>query len=131
MTRPEKVLLPLIFALMTFLPSVASAAPLLEASIEDNIPAVKRLLAGGADVNVRNEYGDTPLLWASSHGHVEVVKILLDAGADVNAKGSKYGQTPLSFAGKYGYAEVKKILKAAAAVKILKNPGGVMTLPSL
>ena len=34
MTLPEKVLIPLIFAVMTFLPAVASATPLHDASAE-------------------------------------------------------------------------------------------------
>ncbi len=46
--------------------------------------AVQRLLAAGADVNARNEWGNTALTEAAVRGDRETVEALLAAGADVN-----------------------------------------------
>ena len=56
MTRPN--LLILIFALMTFLPSVAAAEPLHDTTAAGDIAEVKRLLAAGANANTQNEVWD-------------------------------------------------------------------------
>jgi ankyrin repeat protein len=69
---------------------------LLEATKENNLPEVSRLLSVGADVNAKdNDNLDfTPLHWASKMGHLQVFQALLDHGADFDAKGI-YGETPL------------------------------------
>lgn len=55
---------------------------------------VKRLLDKGADVNVRDEDGNTALIIAISFGNSDVAEMLLKKGADVNAK-NKSGETAL------------------------------------
>ena len=55
---------------------------------------VKLLLKNGADVNAKNNDGQTALMWASDNGHIEVVRLLLENGANVNAKKDD-GQTVL------------------------------------
>ena len=37
---------------------------------------VKLLLTAGADVNIKNNDGDTALIWASYNGYTEIVKLL-------------------------------------------------------
>jgi ankyrin repeat protein len=64
---------------------------------ENNLPEVRRLLSVGADVNVKNDYGETPLIEASCNGHVQVVTELVDHGADIEAKDNA-GWTPLHWA---------------------------------
>ena len=59
-----------------------------------NIEAVKQYIAGGADVNAKDEYGGTPLFNAAVNGHTETAELLIAEGADVNAP-AKYGLTPL------------------------------------
>ena len=44
------------------------------------------LIANGADVNVKNDFGPTPLHWAADEGHKEIVELLIANGANVNAK---------------------------------------------
>jgi len=59
------------------------------------IEAFKQQLAAGANVNAKDEYGDTPLHNAALMGHKEIVEILINANADVNAKNNANNQTPL------------------------------------
>ena len=63
--------------------------------MENNISEVKLLLDYGADVNAKNDNGETALDWTSVTGHIEPVKLLLEYGADVNVK-NNYGSTPLA-----------------------------------
>jgi ankyrin repeat protein len=67
---------------------------LFEAAKENNLPEVRRLLSVGADVNYKNNNGDTPLHWSSVRGNPHVVKALLEHGADIEAKGL-FDWTPL------------------------------------
>ena len=49
------------------------------------VHAVKALLDGGADPNIRVGFGMTPLHYAALEGSVETVKVLIEGGADPNA----------------------------------------------
>jgi len=61
-------------------------AALMYAASAGHTNAVKLLLDKGADINVKDKYGDTLLMQAVSAGHTDVVKLLLDKGAgDINA----------------------------------------------
>lgn len=75
-----------------------------------DLAAVSEALGRGADVNARDEYGNTALNSAALFGHLEVVKRLLDAGANVENKGSGGGLTPLANAASRGHAEVAQVL---------------------
>ena len=68
-----------------------------QAAIDVNIQAVKKHIAGGTDVNVKNKYKRTPLIQAAWGGHNEITKLLIAKGADVNAMDDD-GITPLDFA---------------------------------
>ena len=52
------------------------------------------LLENGADVNTKDNNGDTPLHCAVSSGKKNMVELLIAKGADVNARNKK-GLTPL------------------------------------
>lgn len=62
------------------------AAELFDAVQEGHIPAVKQLLAEGADSNSYNESGLTPLMLAAGDGDDALCEILLDAGANLHAQ---------------------------------------------
>jgi ankyrin repeat protein len=75
---------------------------------------VRALLAKGADVDTKDEYGITALMRASQHGHLKSVNLLLDKGSDVNAT-DKIGWTALMHATVDGRREVVKVLLAKGA----------------
>jgi len=91
-----------------------AADDLFEAS--DDLEAVQRLLAAGADPNARAKTETTPLMAAASgNGPVEVLDALIAKGADVNAMKSD-GTTALTLACSYGgdLAKVRRLLAAGA-----------------
>ena len=55
---------------------------------------VAKLLAAGANPNVRNDYGSTPMSEAAVRGDVRILRALLAAGADVESANAD-GQTAL------------------------------------
>jgi len=60
-----------------------------------SVEVLQYLVSQGADVNAKNNKGDTPLHCAAIYNpSVEVLQYLVSQGADVNAK-NKYGGTPL------------------------------------
>ena len=76
-----------------------SRSALMLAAESDMPEVVQALLAKGADVNHRNELGETALHVAArrskGRGHAEVAQALLAAGVEVNARNNK-GETALA-----------------------------------
>ena len=70
------------------------------AARDNNVDAIKKLIAAGADVNGRNHLGSTPLMWAASAGSIDAVRCLLAAGSEVNARTGQ-GKTALSLTIEY------------------------------
>ena len=60
--------------------------PLHLAIFDGNIAEAKRLINGGADINIKNYHGLTPLHLAVSHGQTEIALALIKAGADINGR---------------------------------------------
>jgi ankyrin repeat protein len=73
-----------------------------------DVTAIRRLVAGGADVNAKkhtlNVEGDTALHIAARHDQTEAIKVLVELGAKVNAK-DDHGGTPLMEASGAGAGE--------------------------
>lgn len=59
--------------------------------------SVSVLLSCGAEVDARDEQGQTALIIAAQHGSVECVRLLLEAGANLNLKDNR-GKTALDHA---------------------------------
>ena len=86
---------------------------LFRATVEGNTDMVRSLLSSpGADVNARDERGNTPLLEAARFGHEDICRVLIGAGADVKAK-DKDGRTALMLAVQNNHDDVVRVLKQA------------------
>ena len=59
--------------------------------------ALQRMLASGADANLRDDTGATPLMYAAEYGSAADLRLLLDRGAEPNAA-NQYGATALMWA---------------------------------
>ena len=80
---------------------------------------VNALVALGADVNARDEFGFTPLHGASTFGNFNAAKALIAAGADIHARTTKFGWTPLYLAAQNDTAKnVQALLDAGAGSDI-------------
>jgi hypothetical protein len=93
------------------------------AVMSGDAPKVKELLSKGANVNARDENGQTPLHWAAIHGRVDVARLLLEHGADVNAR-DENGQTPLRWAAIHGHVDVARLLLDHGADPSIRDRDG-------
>jgi ankyrin len=103
------------------------STPLLRAAKALDAPAIRVLLAKGADLSIANSRGITPLMAAAGLGSVdadtrgfylsedtpqrsiESLKLLLKAGGDINAKDTR-GLSPLHEAARWGWNDVVQFL---------------------
>jgi ankyrin repeat protein len=98
--------------------------PLMDKVVAGDTAAVSALIAKGADVNAKNNYGWTALSHAARAGNAELVKLLLAHGADVNARDGS-GWTPLMRAAMKGHAEaVRVLLEHGALVNVKEKDEG-------
>ena len=75
---------------------------------------MKLLVEKGAEIESKDNNGQTPLSWAAGNGHEVVVKLLVENGAEIESK-DNYGGTPLMWAAEH-----------EAVVKLLIEKGAVM-----
>ena len=57
---------------------------LLKAAEWGDVPGVKQALNAGANINIKDEQGDTALHLAAYWGREAIVRVLLEAGADID-----------------------------------------------
>ncbi len=89
--------------------------PLHRAAEEGNLELVRSLIAGGAEINAKDDWdGGTPLHKATAQGHRDVAEILVANGADLEAKDDE-GETPLHKTLLGGYKNVVELLLAKGA----------------
>src|SRR5689334_14287818 len=116
------------------------ATPLLPAAKAGDVPAIKLLLAHGADPDLPQLWGITPLMAAANFGSneidtrgrfktqaeaVESIKLLAAAGANVNAKDTRQGGTALHAAALWGWDDVVKTLVSLKADLNAKDNKGM------
>ncbi len=97
---------------------------LMMAAFKANIPAVKALLAKGAEVN---RPGWTPLHYAAASGNNDIVQLLLDKYAYIDAE-SPNKTTPIMMAVRNGHILTVKLLMDAGADATLKNDQGMSAI---
>ena len=102
--------------------------PLHAAFEEGSVEAVEALLDGGADVDIRDEFGETPLMSAIIKGPstslAKTIDVLLDGGADPNIQDVN-GNSALHHAAKLeGKADAVPILLKNGASVVLQNNNG-------
>jgi hypothetical protein len=82
--------------------SIMNDSPLIWACETGGTVSVEKLLAAGADPNVREADGWTALHWAARNGHLRVVELLLQYGARIGWL-DREGLTALEWAARGGY----------------------------
>ena len=74
-----------------------------------NWKVAERLIANGAGVNDKDDYGVTPLHYAAHTGSGDLVELLIAHTADVNTKDNE-GRIPLDCAKDSGHNEIVELL---------------------
>jgi ankyrin repeat protein len=85
------------------------------------------LIAKGANVNMRDNYGSTALHWAAANNNKPVAEALLSKGAEINAR-SNNGAIPLHTAAMWGNRDLAEFLVAKGAEINAKNAEGLTPL---
>lgn len=82
---------------------------LIDYTVDENLPMIKKSIAAGAYINFRNENGATPLMIAVEKSNLEIVKYLLNIKADPNL--STYDSfTPLMMSTFKGNLDITELL---------------------
>jgi ankyrin repeat protein len=68
----------------------------------------------GADVNVRNDAGQTPLMFATEKGYADMVQVLIQSGANPKLVNNQ-GESALTIALMKGYTRIAESLELAEA----------------
>ena len=124
-----------IAAVAIALPLVGAGQPvtgrrLHDAAANDDMAAIRTLLAAGADIDARDQAGRTPLLTATRANNVRAAEALIAAGADVNAKDA-IEDSPYLYAGALGHLEILTMtLKHGADLKSVNRYGGTALIPA-
>jgi uncharacterized protein len=111
----------LLFAFLLALPGCGERlktedAALIAAARTGHSGTVRDMIASGANVNVRDEHGNTALIEAARNGHDNVVRTLVGSGADVKMKNDD-GKTALMLAALGGHEETAQVLRQSGAVE--------------
>ncbi len=98
--------------------------PLHEATIEEKVEIVRMLIGAGANLNLKDNHGNTSLHYAAwNEQGVEIARMLIGAGADVDIQ-NKRGNTPLHNAARYGKVEIARMLIDVGADKDIRDNVG-------
>jgi ankyrin repeat protein len=105
----------------------AGDPPLVSAAKNDDLLAVRQLLARRVNINEPARDGSTALLWAAYNSNIEMTRALVAAGAAVNTQ-NHYGITPLLQASRAGDATMVGMLIKAGADVAAPHPDGETAL---
>ncbi len=93
-----------------------------DATRRGDLEKVRSLLENGADINAKDEQGQTALMNASHAGQLELVRLLVEHGADLNTT-AKFNLSALMLALIAHHTEVARILIEAAADVNMQSGG--------
>jgi len=80
-----------------------------ENNFEDKIKIICNLIMAGADINLKNNLGDTALMIACIGNNKNIVKLLINNNANINTQ-NNLGHTPLMAAAYFNHIKIAKIL---------------------
>ncbi|MEE8269903.1 MAG: ankyrin repeat domain-containing protein, partial [Nitrospinaceae bacterium] len=99
----------ILFAFLASSCSLFKTSSLEKAVQYKNVKEVRRHLNEGADVNKKDDNGQTPLHHAAQSGRPEVAQTLIERGARVESRDNE-SRTPLHLASKIGFAPMIDLL---------------------
>lgn len=97
------------------------------AYLNNNLETIKDALRNGANLEAKNNEGDTPLSVAAACCTSDIVKLLLENHANIEAR-DKFGETPLFWAAYEGKTDNVKVLLDNHADTEAKNKDGLTPL---
>ena len=99
--------------------------PLSRAVLDEDVEEVKNLIAGGANVNGKEEDSGeiTPLFLAVENGNYEIAEILLNFGAKVNARDEDKQTPSMRLDDDAGAELVRLLIKHGAKVNLVDKEG--------
>lgn len=96
---------------------------LLAAARSGDLKLIEYFLSRGAEIDTKDDEGDTPLRIAAMSNQTETVRLLLEKGANPNIQ-NEYGNTPLIKASAQGYFEIARLLLEHGANADIGNNSG-------
>jgi len=76
----------------------AQSSSVADAARNNNLAAVRLMLAAGLPVDARGQHGGTPLHWAAFHGNAELARAILRHNPPLEQLDSDFNSTPLGWA---------------------------------
>ena len=98
---------------------------LIDAAWRNDVPAARRLIRNGADVNWRDDTVQSAFLIAASEGYLDLLNLTLDKGADVDLHDSFDGTALIRAAERGHWDIVGRLLQTDIAVDHVNNLGWV------
>jgi TonB family protein len=83
---------------------------------DGDLPALKKLLESGADVNSANQSGQTALMLAAVMGYADIVACLMEAGANPQMR-DRLGLTAMEWSTRRGFSEITQLLTKLPALR--------------
>lgn len=103
---------------------------LISAAAEGDTETVLQLVEDGAEIDARDNQGNTAVMAATQNNKVGTVKVLIEQGADINIQNNNLDNV-LLYAGAEGLLEIVKLAVEAGADTTLTNRfGGTALIPA-
>lgn len=109
----------------------AKQYPIEYAVYEENVEAARLLLRGGADPDVKDEFGYRPIHTAAMKGLLPMLAVLAEHGADIEARSAR-GETPLKVAaGNNEVGSARVLVELGANARVVEWEKGECALHNM